>query len=152
MDTAERFMNRLTKTPTCWIWKKPRGGKYGIFYAKGRSMGAHRWSYELFVGPIPEGLVVDHLCEVKACVNPNHLEVKTQAQNMAAYRKNHPHPRRTHCKEGHELYRPGDRRCWVCYENSLIPPVPTVPAPKVKPPVQVEPFVFMCPTRASMVF
>jgi len=67
----------------CWLWlghKDPRG--YGKFFAApGNRTTAYRWSYEHHIGPIPEGLHIDHLCRVPACVNPEHLEPVTSAEN-----------------------------------------------------------------------
>lgn len=68
----------------CWLWTGPRDRKgYGIAWLPGRkSARAHRWVYEQLVGPIPEGLQIDHLCRVKACVNPDHLEPVTGRVNI----------------------------------------------------------------------
>lgn len=69
------------ETP-CWIWTKTRSANgYGRARRGGRFHQAHRLIYELLVGPIPEGLHLDHLCRVRACVNPAHLEPVTQAEN-----------------------------------------------------------------------
>lgn len=73
----------------CWIWQRSldRAG-YGVFgrpsrYDPGRRVYlAHRWVYEEMIGPIPEGLELDHLCRVPACVNPDHLEPVTRAENV----------------------------------------------------------------------
>lgn len=69
----------------CWIWNqsKNRAG-YGYAHCHGsnRTMSAHRFIYEEFVGAIPEGLVLDHLCRVPSCVNPEHLEPVTQKENV----------------------------------------------------------------------
>lgn len=71
----ERFASRYTVNEDgCWIWLGAARGAYGSFcYAAGRSMSAHRWSYQHFVGQIPEGYQIHHLCRVPACVNPAHL-------------------------------------------------------------------------------
>ena len=80
-------MQRVEKTADCWLWTGamyPSGyGQFRPCRERTRGFGlAHRWSYELFIGPIPEGLVVRHTCDVKRCVNPAHLEIGTQAQNI----------------------------------------------------------------------
>lgn len=67
----------------CWIWQgfeHPRG--YGLVTMNGRSVSVHRAYYREYVGPIPTGLVLDHLCRVKLCVNPDHLEAVTQTENV----------------------------------------------------------------------
>lgn len=66
----------------CWIWtgELNRNG-YGRVWRLGRRVMAHRAMYELLVGPIPEGLVLDHLCRVRCCVNPKHLEPVTVREN-----------------------------------------------------------------------
>jgi hypothetical protein len=103
----------------CWIWRGARWSHgYGSFYAgPGRSQRVHRFAYELLVGPVPEGLVLDHLCRVKACVNPAHLEAVTQGENIRRLNVNY----KTHCIHGHPLsgdnirIEPsGKRRCWAC--------------------------------------
>lgn len=70
----------------CWIWTAlvNRGTGYGQFYPQhGATVGAHRYSYELANGPIPEGLQVHHECHTRRCVHPNHLRASTRAENMA---------------------------------------------------------------------
>lgn len=67
----------------CWIWQgniNKRTG-YGKKTFNGKDLLAHRWVYEQFLGPIPDGLVINHLCGNRACVNPHHLEVTDQAGN-----------------------------------------------------------------------
>lgn len=72
-------------TGFCWLWKwSPSGDGYGQI--KGSrirpTQQAHRWSYEYLVGPIPDGMELDHLCRVKICVNPDHLEPVTSSMNV----------------------------------------------------------------------
>lgn len=81
-STAERFWRKVTKTDRCWLWTgslQSRG--YGCVGFGGKRYLAHRLAYEWLVGPIPDGLTIDHLCRVKACVNPAHLEPVTGAEN-----------------------------------------------------------------------
>ncbi len=68
----------------CWLWAgfiHPKNG-YGSYRMNGRTCGAHRASYELHVGPIPDGYDLDHLCRVRSCVNPSHLEPVTRRENL----------------------------------------------------------------------
>jgi len=86
MDLLDRFVAKYTVEDSgCWIWHAgtSRGG-YGKFWDPRRygHMAAHRFSYETAVGPIPDGLQIDHLCRVRACVNPDHLEPVTQRENI----------------------------------------------------------------------
>jgi hypothetical protein len=67
----------------CWLWTagvNPYG--YGAFWVRGVMRGAHRVSYEMAVGPIPDELQLDHICRVRRCVNPSHLEPVTQLENL----------------------------------------------------------------------
>lgn len=81
-EMASRFWGKVNKTATCWLWQAgKRGPGYGIFTWKRRDYVAHRFSYELLVGEIPEGMVIDHICHTPACVNPTHLRLATSKQN-----------------------------------------------------------------------
>lgn len=77
----ERFWSKVDKND-CWYWTAARGRDgYGRFYLGGHTRQAHRVAYELEVGPIPDGLQLDHLCRVRHCVNPAHLEPVTSREN-----------------------------------------------------------------------
>jgi len=69
--------------PDCWNWGRPAlPAGYGLIYINGRTRGAHRWIYEQIVGPVPEGLELDHKCRNRNCVNYEHLEPVTHQQNI----------------------------------------------------------------------
>ncbi len=77
-----REEDRGYETP-CWVWQlKISNSGYGCATVKGKGRSAHRWYYEQANGPIPEGMQIDHLCRVRTCVNPDHLEVVTRLENM----------------------------------------------------------------------
>ena len=66
----------------CWIWQRARNREgYGCIKSNGILLRAHRVAYEIVKGPIPEGLTIDHLCRVRACINPDHLEPVTGREN-----------------------------------------------------------------------
>lgn len=80
---TSRFWTKVAITPSCWLWLAATNQNgYGTFSHESRPCKAHRFAYELLVGPIPEGLVLDHLCRVRNCVNPSHLEPVTQVENL----------------------------------------------------------------------
>jgi hypothetical protein len=141
-SAIQRFMKRISVQESgCWFWTGPlnRDG-YGQFGADWKVYPCHRWAYEYFIGPIPDGLVVDHKCHQprdcaggseclhRRCVNPAHLETVAPIENML---RGHG-PRRgqmashaakraqTHCKRGHEFneantyIHEGRRICRLC--------------------------------------
>lgn len=121
------FWSKVKFTEACWVWagstQRLGYGNFGVKFKSGwRIVPAHRWAYEFCVGPIPDGLTLDHLCRVRNCVNPDHLEPVTlrenilRGENMAAR-----YARRTHCDKGHEFtpentsfHNGGVRRCKRC--------------------------------------
>ncbi len=83
--TIERFMGRLDRsasTTSCWMWIGTKRLGYGRLAWGGRWYNAHRFSWELFNGPIPQGLHVLHLCDEPSCCNPDHLFLGTHSANM----------------------------------------------------------------------
>lgn len=124
------FAGRLIKTAAgCWVYTGARNqNDYGAvsFKSYGTSV-AHRLSYTRCVGPIPEGLQLDHLCRVRPCVRPSHLEPVTMLENISRGFVgwiNNPNALKSHCKHGHpfdgentaiEVYRgKTQRRCRTC--------------------------------------
>jgi HNH endonuclease len=119
-----RFWSKVDTSGACWLWtgQKTRLG-YGYVKWRQRSMLPHRVAYQLLVGPIPDGLELDHLCRNRLCVNPNHLEPVDHRSNIL--RGESPcavNAKKTHCIHGHELTKentyirtgePG-RKCKEC--------------------------------------
>lgn len=129
------FATKVDTSGRCWLWTAAIDDKgYGSFTKPGerqKRLKAHRFAYEMLRGPIPAGLELDHLCRVRNCVNPDHLEPVTHAVNMqrsphlptagnpgpaAAWQRN-----KTHCAKGHPYdetntgRRPnGHRYCRAC--------------------------------------
>ena len=123
MNLLQRFYDKVDKTDSCWNWKFGKiSGGYGEFYFNGKQIMAHRFSYELHKGKIPEGKELDHLCRNHSCVNPDHLEAVTHKENIL---RGHTLPaknsKKTQCPQGHEYgkqntyYEPnGHRHCKIC--------------------------------------
>ncbi len=119
------FWSKVDKTDSCWNWIAGKNQKgYGTFETEKTQM-AHRISYEDVKGDIPKGLVIDHLCRNRACVNPEHLEVVSNLENIQrglTGKINHHNSKKTHCLKGHEftkentyLSSKGSRECRACH-------------------------------------
>lgn len=121
-DRIERLVERVPESG-CWIWMGAinRGG-YGFFKLSRKMKCAHRVAYEEFVAPIPKGFEIDHLCRVRCCVNPAHLEpVSARENTLRGNTITRAHHLKTHCIHGHPLsgdnliFRPGGgRACLEC--------------------------------------
>ena len=115
-----RFVDKIHKTDGCWIWKASLTNKgYGRFNLKNyKGQAAHRISYELFIGDIPKGLQLDHLCRNRLCVNPDHLEPVTRKENiLRGVGFSAINARKIHCPYEHEYEiknNRGDRVCMIC--------------------------------------
>jgi hypothetical protein len=123
--TAERrFWEKVDKRgpDECWRWTGALSSKrYGTLTMGHRDrVPAHRFAYELLVGPIPDGLEIDHLCRNTRCVNPAHMEPVTHRENgLRGTSKAAENARKTHCVRGHSLadayiYKGGRRQCRTC--------------------------------------
>ena len=119
----ERFWGKVDRRDEdgCWLWtgyRHPQG--YGKFRLDGRPHNAHRVAYELSVGPVQEGLELDHLCRNRACVRPDHLEPVTHRENMQRSAA-----QRTHCPQGHPWSEAntytgrGYRECRACNREKM---------------------------------
>lgn len=123
-EDVDKFWSLVSKVGSCWLWtgtRSPLG--YGIFKIGKSATGAHRFAYECEIGPIPSGMVMDHLCKNPSCVRPDHLEPVTQRENVL--RGNAPVAitrRLGVCVRGHDLNDEvniyvapsGERRCVAC--------------------------------------
>jgi hypothetical protein len=136
----ERFWEKVEWSEGCWLWQGATAKGYGRFatIARRSPSAAHRVAYELAVGPIPDGMQIDHLCRTPRCVNPAHLEpVTVRLNTLRGFSPSSDRARRTHCPRGHEytpentiLSRQNQRKCRACHPGKPRPPKIVV----VKPP------------------
>lgn len=123
MNTPEKFWAKVEKTETCWLWRGSVGAKgYGKFFMAGVSWLAHRLSYFLTHGSIPDGMEIDHTCFNKICVNPSHIEAVSRQENMERWKVQM--RRRKACKRGHpwtDFYttKAGSRVCRFCLRERI---------------------------------
>lgn len=121
----EKFFRQVVVEPLgCMIWqgaKFPNGYARFVYAKTNENPGAHRWAYVRFRGPIPTGFVLDHLCRVKECVNPWHLEIVTPKENV----RRGLWGEMTHCPKGHEFTpentgcQKNGRYCKQCVRDRL---------------------------------
>jgi hypothetical protein len=130
-EETKTFLSRAAKLSRedgetgCRIWtgNKTTRGYSRIRFGR-RARPAHRLAYEAEYGPIPMGLVIDHLCRNPLCINPSHLEAVTNRENvLRGFGPPAINARRTHCKHGHPLsgdnlfFDRGYRRCRICHRR-----------------------------------
>lgn len=124
-----RFEAKVQRTEHCWLWKGAHDkAGYGLFYSGARlltggqrNVYAHRWSWEQVNGPVPEGLVLDHICENPPCVRVEHLRLATQQENICrGVGASAVNARKKSCPQGHPyspdntFIRSGARVCKKC--------------------------------------
>lgn len=113
MTAIQRFLSKVKRTRTCWLWQAGKTSGYGRFWFNGKLVNAHRWSYEHFRGKLRKGLLVLHKCDVPACVNPKHLFAGTQKQNIAdMIRKGRDLVARPRSSEARSKISAGRKRYW----------------------------------------
>ena len=121
-DPEVRFLSHVDSSGECWLWTGHiNWSGYAHFWTGDGREYAHRWAYRHYVGPIPNGMQLDHLCRVRHCVNPKHLEPVTPSVNTR--RGTSPaaaNAVKTHCHMGHEftsentIHVPAGRECHAC--------------------------------------
>ena len=105
-DETQRFLDNVMPEPNsgCWLWMGSQAAHgYGMLSVNGKPCRAHRVSWEMYNGPIPDGLHILHKCDNPPCVNPSHLYAGTHKDNMRdrSERRRHHEMKKTHCRNGH---------------------------------------------------
>ena len=123
----ERLASGVDVRGECWVWNKSTthaAHGYGQISIDGKLKLAHRVSYEEYVGPIPEGLGLDHLCRIRACINWRHLEPVTNKENCERGLTGQHNSNKTHCPWGHLFdeantywYKNNRRKCKACHNT-----------------------------------
>ncbi len=118
----ERFMSFVSIQPSgCWLWAGRLDPDYGRFTVHGVTIRCPRAAWLVLRGPIPDGFEPDHLCRLKPCVNPDHMELVTHLENIRRGDAGKHLSDRTHCPQGHPydeantyLNPNGSRKCRIC--------------------------------------
>src|SRR5690606_5755076 len=120
-SVEQRFWEKVDKSDGCWLWTAAKDAYgYGTFsVVRGKANGAHRIAYSWLVGPLDRKTFLDHLCRVRHCVNPEHLQPVTNGENvLRGFGPFAVNARKTHCIHGHEftsenthIDRRGYRQC-----------------------------------------
>ena|SRR5215831_7523740 len=122
-DPIARLLARTEITDSCWLWTGPTGDLgYSRVWVDGKGRHGHRVMYEAEIGPVPDGMTLDHLCRVRNCINPAHLEVVSRAENvLRGEGLTAQNARKKRCPKGHRLSgenlyisQKGRRECRIC--------------------------------------
>lgn len=108
LSPEERFFQKVNKTDSCWLWTGAVSSRgYGSVTFQRKVVSTHRLSYMWFKGEIPDGMFVCHTCDIPACVNPDHLWLGNNSDNMQDMIAKDRHGRsmrtQTHCRKGHDF-------------------------------------------------
>ncbi len=123
LTPEQRWWSCVDKTEGCWLWLGvPNASGYGTLKVEGRTVLAHRFGYEMLIGPIEVGKLLDHLCRNRRCVRPDHCEpVTSQVNTLRGDTLAAREAAQTHCMRGHALAggnlinrRDGKRACRAC--------------------------------------
>ncbi|MET8518144.1 HNH endonuclease signature motif containing protein [Streptomyces sp. NPDC005077] len=123
----ERFWSKVQigEPVDCWLWVGAKSSNgYGNFKHADTFTSAHRLSFADAYGSVPDGSVIDHLCQTRACVNPAHMELVSHAENVRRGRAGENHRVKTHCPKGHPYdaentywHPAGHRECRTCRKS-----------------------------------
>jgi HNH endonuclease len=129
----ERFLEKfqVDEATGCWLWTACRSTSgYGVFVVQNRNVPAHRWAYEHWIGPVPEGMVMDHfVCDTPLCVNPHHVRPASNRENtLRGVGVTAANLAKTHCEHGHEFTLEntyeredrGGRECRRCRHEAVL--------------------------------